>query len=324
MKLSNFLFFVSLLFISILSFHSCNEDGYDIKGNPDNLIFVKTNYKFDISRSPMAGVETVKGDEILVKIPVYATRPVESEVIVNADVDLSLVEQYNTANSVEYDGIDGNLIEWKKKTVKFLPGAYVASDSIEFSIPKENCVNLLNESYIVPIRLTNASSCAISLNNRYSYAVVNCEYTYLDSEAEEMKGVALTDKSAWEISSDDSSTDLSKCVDGELSSWTLFSKVENPTVMIDLKTLQSICGVMVYTSEDYGARLRYLSWSLSSDGKSWTDICALTNPKNISGGYPVVLLGGFEARYLKFSFQWSWGWGEEYRQLGEINVYVAK
>ncbi|MEJ8762926.1 DUF1735 domain-containing protein [Phocaeicola sp. HCN-40430] len=325
MKITKYLWSVSLLLAGMFGFHSCDEETYDVTGNPDNLIFLKTNSNFDISRFPTGGAETVRGDEVVVKIPVFATRPVDGEVSVSAEIDASLVEQYNTANSVEYSSVDESLIVWKKKTVKFLPGAYVASDSIEFSIPKESCVNFEEKSYLIPVRLTESSGCNISLNNRYSYAVVTCEYTYIDSEVQEMPGVELTDKSYWEVTSDDSSADLSVCLDGDLASYTTFGQLQNPTVTVDLKSIMHIQGAKIYTANGFSAYLSNLSWSVSSDGESWTDICALTDPTTTSDGYRMALLGTFDARYLKFSLKWSWGgWGGSFRQLGEISVYVAE
>lgn len=321
MRIVKYLLSISLLIISMISFQSCDEESYDVVGNPDNLIFVKTNYSFDISRSPMGGVESVEGDEICVKIPVFATRPVETEVSVTADFDASLVEKYNTANSVEYNAIDGSLINWSKKTVTFLPGSYVAADSIEFSIPKENCVNLLDETYVIPIRLTDSSDCTLSLNNRYSYTVVNCKFVYLDSDATEMVGTELTDKSSWSISSDDSSADVSKCIDGENSTFASFSVA--PTITIDLSTVKNVRSASVYTTGDFWGTLSNLSWSVSSDGEDWTNLCELSYPSTIDNAYSMVLLSAVEARYLRFNVEWSYGsWYG--RDLGEINVYVGE
>jgi hypothetical protein len=321
MKVSKYLLSVSLCLASMWGFQSCDDESYDVVGNPDNLIFVKTNYSFDVSRSPMGGVESVKGDEVLVQIPVYATRPVDSEVTVSADFDASLVEKYNATNSVEYTAIDESLITWTRKTVKFAQGSYSASDVIEFSVSKENCAKLLEGSYVIPIRLTDSSSATISLNNRYSYTVINCDYIYIDSEATEMVGTVLTDKSYWEISSDDASADLSNCIDGENSTSTSFSK--SPTITIDLKSVMKIQGASVYTTGDFWGGLNHISWSISTDGEDWIDICNLSSPSTIENAYSMVLLGALEARYLKFNMEWNYGsWAG--RKLGEINVYVTE
>ena len=240
-------------------FQSCDDESYDVVGNPDNLIFVKTNYSFDVSRSPMGGVESVKGDEVLVQIPVYATRPVDSEVTVSADFDASLVEKYNATNSVEYTAIDESLITWTRKTVKFAQGSYSASDVIEFSVSKENCAKLLEGSYVIPIRLTDSSSATISLNNRYSYTVINCDYIYIDSEATEMVGTVLTDKSYWEISSDDASADLSNCIDGENSTSTSFSK--SPTITIENAYSMVLLGALEARYLKFNMEWNYGSWA---------------------------------------------------------------
>lgn len=324
MKISKYLWSVSLLLVGMFGFQSCNEETYDVVGNPDNLFFLKTDYNFEVIRYPMGGAEAVRGDEVLVKIPVYVTRPMGGEVSVSASIDASLVAQYNTANSVEFDTIDESLIVWGKKTVKFLPGAYVASDSIEFSIPKENCVQLLNKSYVIPIRLTESSDGKISVTNSYSYTVVNCKYSYIDPESNEVSGVKLTDKSYWQISSDDSSADLSVCIDGETSTITKFEQLENPTITIDLQSVNKISGATVFASNNYWEDLNYVALSLSSDGENWTDICELTGSANSSEGWNVVMLGSMDARYLKFSLGWYYGNYAYYRGLGEIDIYVTE
>ena len=320
MKFFKYLFSSLLFLAGMFGFQSCDEVTYDVTGNPDNLIFLKTNSNFNISHFPTGGVETVRGDEIQVKIPVYATRPVDTEVLVSAEIDESLVAQYNAMNSVEYSGVDEDLVVWRKKTVKFLPSSYVALDSIEFSIPKENCAKLLEGSYVIPIRLTDSSSATISLNNRYSYTVINCDYIYIDSEATEMVGTVLTDKSYWEISSDDASADLSNCIDGENSTSTSFSK--SPTITIDLKSVMKVQGASVYTTGDIWGRISRFSWSVSADGKKWIDLCNLSYPPTIDDAYSLVLLGTVEARYIKFNMEWYVSWAG--RKLGEINVYVTE
>lgn len=92
----------------LFSFQSCDDESYDVVGNPDNLIYFPPKGQFN---NTSAAVETFTvvstpvgyfGDEVYAKFGVSATRPMDGSATVTAVIDNGLVEAFNTENGTEY------------------------------------------------------------------------------------------------------------------------------------------------------------------------------------------------------------------------------
>ena len=84
----------------LFSFQSCDDESYDVVGNPDNLIYFPPKGQFN---NTSAAVETFTvvstpvgyfGDEVYAKFGVSATRPMDGSATVTAVIDNGLVEGF--------------------------------------------------------------------------------------------------------------------------------------------------------------------------------------------------------------------------------------
>ena len=141
MKVSKYLLSVSLLLAGMFGFHSCDDETYDVTGNPNNLVYFnqkssdgKSNfYSFNVDWTSVGAV----GDEVTLKVPVKTTRPADGGLVVYAGVNNALVDTYNQQNGTAYSALPANTVQFVKQSVTVPAGAMESADSIEFTIPAE-------------------------------------------------------------------------------------------------------------------------------------------------------------------------------------------
>ena len=161
MKSFKYLLSAVLLCGGILSFQSCDDESYDVVGNPNNLVYFNQKggdgqlnfYSFTVDWTSVGAV----GDQVTLKVPVKTTRPADGNLSVSAAVDNSLVETYNQENGTAYAALPDNTVEFIKQSVTVPAGATISTDSIEFTIPAENYIPLTERLYLLPVTISSVN-----------------------------------------------------------------------------------------------------------------------------------------------------------------------
>ena len=159
MRISKYLWSVSLLLAGMLGFQSCDEETYDVTGNSNNLVYFnqkgddgKSNfYSFNVDWTSVGAV----GDEVTLKVPVKTTRPADGGLVVYAGVNNALVDTYNQQNGTAYSALPANTVQFVKQSVTVPAGAMESTDSIEFTIPAENYIPLTERLYLLPVVISS-------------------------------------------------------------------------------------------------------------------------------------------------------------------------
>lgn len=161
MKSFKYLLSAALLCGSMLGFQSCDDESYDVVGNPNNLVYFNQRgtdgqanfYSFTADWTSVGAV----GDLVTLKVPVKTTRPADASMLVSAGVDNGLVETYNQEHGTAYAALSDNTVEFIKQSVTVPAGAMISADSIEFTIPAENYIPLTERLYLLPVTIASVS-----------------------------------------------------------------------------------------------------------------------------------------------------------------------
>lgn len=325
-----------LIMVIACGLYSCDDEKYDVEGNPSDLLYFRNNwspaslpsnsYLFKILRTPIGGT----GDDVFVKIPVRTTRSFDLDVTVSAEIDNSLVEKYNTKYGTDHKIFPEGSVSWVKTSVKLAAGAYESSDSLEFTVSKNQYEKFIATSYLLPVRLTNASTGTISSTESVIWTFVKSEYKLIKDNVgvNEMPGKLVEDYSGWTIfSTDEPTLNYTTCLDGNQNTGVRFSNVKNPTIVVDMKGIHKMCGMRVlaypYSWGNY-YDLSSVIMEVSSDNSTWTRI-GIANAMAKSGYYQLIAFyEGIDARYIRLSLTWLNGSSSSYRNLREVGVYVIE
>lgn len=332
-------YFLGLLTVAgLFSFQSCDDESYDVVGNPDNLIYFPSKGQLD---NVSAAVETFTvvstpvgyfGDEIYAKFGVSATRPMDGTATVTATIDNSLVETFNTENGTEYKTTSAAVLQ--KASVSVGSGAYISSDSIEVVIPEDKYSGLSEKgTYLIPVRLESTTRGKVTVTKNLAYVVVNLEEKLIkeDAGSGDITGTKVSDRSVWTATTTDASVDensIARIFDGNTGSGASFSNEENPIFTLDMHATNKVTALYFKnSSSSWGSYYNFsrIGVELSTDGNNWTDAgTAAPVVENNTDQY-IILYGAVPARYVRLSLQWSNGggsWGYYYRTFNELDVYV--
>lgn len=174
--------YILMLLTGMLCFQSCDNETYDVEGNPNNLIYfipsstgsAQGNIStFNVDWTSRGAV----GDEVVVKLPVKSTRQAENTMMVYVEVDNSLVNSYNTSNGTSYEAFPSDVYTVVKSAATIEQGKTLSVDSIEVRVPAENFVALDKSVYLLPVRLTKVEGNGkISAQHNTALAIVNITY----------------------------------------------------------------------------------------------------------------------------------------------------
>ena len=290
----------------LFSFQSCDDESYDVVGNPDNLIYFPPKGQFN---NTSAAVETFTvvstpvgyfGDEVYAKFGVSATRPMDGSATVTAVIDNGLVEAFNTENGTEYKTTSVAVLQ--RASVSVGNGSYLSSDSIEVVIPEEKYSGMAEKgAYLIPVRLESTTKGKVTVTK-------NLTATTTDSSVD--------------------ANSIARIFDGNTGSGASFSNEENPTFTLDMNATNNVTALYFKnSSSSWGSYYNFcrIGVELSTDGNNWTDAGAAAPVVENNTDQYIILYGAVPARYVRLSLQWSNGsgsWGGYYRTFNELDVYA--
>lgn len=99
---------------------ACSDDeNYDVKGNPDNLVYFKANaentFTGTVTHTPVGDFGEVKA-----AFPVRILRPASRDTKVTASIDTTLISAYNEAHGTSYVAAPDGCVSFDKATVTIL------------------------------------------------------------------------------------------------------------------------------------------------------------------------------------------------------------
>jgi len=327
-----------LAMAALLGFQSCDDESYDVVGNPDYFIYFPAKGQLNDKSATVEAFTVVStpigyfGDEVFAKFGVSVTRPMNEDVTVTAVIDNSLVETFNTANGTDYKTCSVAVLQ--KASVNISNGAYVSSDSIEVIIPEEQYSSMTEMgTYLIPVRLETVTKGKVAATRNLAYVVVNLEERLIkkDASSSDIKGTKVTDRSAWTAITTDTSVDesaIASIFDGDADTGVQFSNQENPTLTIDMQTANKVTALYFKnSSSSWGSyyNLSTIGVELSADGNDWIEAEPASPVIENNTDQYIVFYGAVESRYIRLSLQWingSGSWGYYYRYLNELDVYA--
>lgn len=319
--------------IIVCSLYSCSEESYDVTGNSDNLFYFRrglviankpiNSYEFNVIRTPIGEF----GDDILVKIPVRATRPVTSAATASAEIDNSLVEEYNAKHGTDYKLFPEGSFKYIKSSVSFDAGTYESYDSLQLSVSKDQFSRFTEPTYLLPIRLNTVTGGTKSSSQGILWTFVNSTFKLINDNVgvAQMQGSLASNCSSWTITSPDEALDFTKCIDGSQSTGVRFANTVNPTIVIDMKSVNKVFGLRIlpYTRTGTTYDLSTVKIEFSLDNVNWTSIGTATAMAKDGTSQLIALYKEQEVRYIRLGLTWRNGsTSSTYRNLYEINTYI--
>lgn len=178
MKIKNLYMVAGLALVAGLGFTACSDDEYDVKGNPNDLVFLnkatKKNFEGMIYHTPVGDIGSATAS-----FPAQIQRPVDGTVTVGAEPDTSYISKYNAAHGTSYIAAPQevlNNLEVKTATIK--AGEYTTTDSVEVSVRQSDFAKLTEPAYLIPLRVS-AKGAVGSEDQGVAYLVVKTGNDFL-------------------------------------------------------------------------------------------------------------------------------------------------
>ena len=302
----------------VFSLSSCSSDkDYDVKGNPDNLVYFKANANNTLNCSV---IHTPVGDfgDVDAKFAVKIQRPASLNTTIIAEVDTSLIATYNTKNNTSCKAVPSGLVDQSKMTVTILKDSVNAQDSIEFSIPESKLSLLTDRAYLIPVRITEVKGDGKGSEERgIGYVVITTSTSLINDNPVGLLGKEA-DPSGWKCISADG-LDANAF---ETENWLFTQKQQQASFVVDLGATHKVSGYLVASDVMTDGNIE-----VSEDNNTWTTLGSLTGHTGVNqqiGWYSYtwyVLYGGISARYVKVTMDLNTGyWGWDYLSWGECFI----
>jgi len=305
--MKNFKYFAfALVALTGLGLQSCHSDDYDVKGNPDNLVYVAANatnsYECAVVQTPVGSFGSVSA-----KFPVKSLRSLDATTTITPVIDYDMVDTYNEDNGTDYIALPTSIpVTITKATI--LNGEAVCSDSIVVSVDDSYLPQLTASGYVVPFRISDVSgdsSAKASEERGFGYLVITTSEKLINDggTVDDMPGTELSTSeiSDWTITIGD----WSSLIDDNV--WTGENYSEGTPFTIDMQKTYKVGGLRfqgVYVAWYGTAYAPYdITMELSEDGNTWTSCgTASRDIANFSDGYfNICLYGAVPARYIRLT-----------------------
>lgn len=249
---------------------------------------------------------------------------------VSAEVDNSLVADYNDQNGTAYEALPSsvaNALAIEPSTVT----AGQTAGTVKVEGDKDLAKNLTGSGYVIPLRLvmTYSDGTVVKGDKAVAYLVLTIKESLINDNPTALLGTKQTDASAWTcIAANNFDKDAFVANNYWKPSAT---KVSTGSFTIDLGATHKVSSLRDIKNRNYV--ISSYKVSLSEDGQNWTDIGDVSSCGKYSENYSsqwVVMYGGVPARYVKYdisfdpsSYYWNYfnySWAASY--VG-VNLQLA-
>jgi hypothetical protein len=337
-------YFIGCLLMTAVVSCKKDEDAADIKGSSDTMIFTNNtntgnmpanSVSFPVLNIPDVNssgwVNLSNGVPATIKIPVFASKPVNNDVLVNAELDNSLVAVYNAAHGTGYVELPAGYLNTQGLSAKIAAGQTVSADSISIAVNPADFRKLTSPSYMAPIKLTTISDPAAGKLTadtaiKVAYVVFNVELRqikYLGTTTD-ITGTLQT-KTTWTATLNPTpSAQAGNILDGIT---TTFARYTIPTssvlVDLDMQSSKNVTAFRLFTvnSTTYTPTLDV---SVSDDGINYKVMgTALKANITFAAGYSyVVFYKAVSARYLRLNITYNATVSTSNGRVAELDVYA--
>ena len=330
----------SLFMLAVLSCKK--DDAADIIGNSDTIFFTNNaNYgnmpgnsiTYSAVNIPdpasSAWLNLSSAIPAVIKIPVYATKPVKTEVTINAEPDNSLVAAYNTLHNTSYAELPAGILNTQSLSARIQEGQTTCTDSLSIAVTAANLKTLNAPAYLVPIKLTTLSDQSVgsvSTNTEINvvYVVVNIELRQIKylAAATDVTGTLQT-KTTWSASFTPAPATVGSILD---NSTTTYSRWAASPVQVDLdmQSSKNMTGFRLYSSTTSSVIPTQIDAWASDDGINYKVIGSVLRANlTYSSGYNyVVFYKPIAMRYLRLKVYYSTSTSTQNYRIAELDVYV--
>lgn len=326
---------------------SCNKDKdlADKKGSPDTMIFTNNtntgnmpanSLSFPVLNIPDVNsngwVNLSSGVPSTIKIPVFASKPVNSEVTVNAEIDNSLVAVYNAAHGTGYVELPAGYLNTQGLMARIPAGQTVSADSISIAVNPADFKSLTSPAYMAPVKLTTISDPAVGKITadtaiRVAYLVFNIELRqikYLGTTAD-ITGT-LQSKTTWAVTLNPTPTAVTGSIlDGSTSTYSRYTIPTSPVqVDLDMQSSKNVTAFRLYSQTSATYTPTQIDVSVSDDGINYKVVgTGLKANLTFASGYAyVVFYKAIAARYVRLNVSYSATVSSSNGRMAELDVYA--
>ncbi|MGZ3922956.1 MAG: BT_3987 domain-containing protein [Flavisolibacter sp.] len=339
-------YFTGCLLIGLLLISCKKNESYDIIGDPEVKFFISNtgpgNLPDNAINYTVVNIPDVNGSGLVnlstslpaaVKFPVYASRPVDVDVTVEAQLDTSLISSYNLSHNTNYLAFPAGVINTDGLAAHIAKGTSTSADSISIGMNIAALNVLTQPAYIAPIKLTkisNPSAGKITANTttQVIYVVANVELRrikYLALPADAL-GSLITPRTSWTVNFTPTPSTIASVIDGVTTTYSRWTTPISPYGMVDinLQATKNVTGIRLYTSSSSTYVPAQVDVLLSNDGISY-DLIGSPLKANISftSSYSYILFyKAISAKYVRLRIYYSTSTSSNNGRLAELDVYA--
>ena len=327
------------LIAGALVFTACDEETYDIVGNPNNLIYIRSGAAlptYEVQQTPVGTFGA-----FVAEFTVQCTKVTGATV--SAEIVPDLVEAYNDEHGTEYLPMPSEAIALKTPYVTIPAGQLVAEEKLQL-VANDAALSTLEQSgkYLVAVRLANPTGGAVSEDYGVTYFAVTTTYKANKElkSIEDVVGTKWTDYTGWTVSCGGVEQDPTLIFGGDemlevaetdgTTGYTLkdaysgsISLTDSQEVVVDMKQNRKVSAIAAccyfkhtaYRNTAY--TFNSVKWEVSKDGTNWIE-CGTDGSLNVDGFQFVGLYGGAECRYLRLTLDPA---NKQHKQLCALRVY---
>ncbi len=340
--MSRYTYGVSSLAFCLLLLSCSKKDNYDIKGNPDIIIFTNNlaagndpvnSIRYGVVNRPDAGnivnLETTMPSDI--RIAVYATRPVSQDISIEAELAEELIADYNATHGTGFQAFPTGMLNADNLRARISAGMSYSSDSLSLGVNLGMLSSLTGTAYMAPIRLRsvsnpNAGSLSSKAESVVTYIVAYPEMRHIRFNASEAEllGNQLADRSAWDFSYSPAPTFSNGTFwDGNNNSYIRWgtSPIE---VNVNMQSEHDITGLRLRTGTNSSWSPTQVELLISNDGINYERLGRAERANLLySNNYSyIVLYNSMQAKYLRLLLTYSTSTSTNNRRLAELDVYT--
>ncbi len=331
--------------ITVSVLFSCGKkESYDIKGDPEVKFFTnvessgnapQNSFSFVVVNHPDpagSGLLNLSGTiPSEIKFPVLATKAVSQSVGVTAQLDNSLIEQYNAAHNTNYAAFPAGFLTGANLTAQIPGGATRSADSITIAADLASLGSLTESAYMAPVKLTsvsNPSAGAITGNSAaqvvYIVVTVSIQQIKFNAGAAEAVGVLINPRSAWNVALTPDPSPSGSIIDGSNSSYSRWGSTTQGLVDVDMQASQNVTGLRLFTTTTSNQTPTQVTVYLSPDGINYENIGApLRANLSYGSGYTYILFyKAIQARYIRLQLNYGTSTNTQNRRIAELDVYA--
>lgn len=332
------------LAVAVLLVSCDKKESFDVKGDPDIKIFLNNTGPGDAPANSvfysLVNIPDVAGSgwanlsstfPSVIKFPVYATKPVNGDVTVTAELDNSLIAAYNAANNTSYVEFPAGLLNTAGLTARLMSGTTTSADSITIATNLTLLGTLTDKAYMAPIKLTTLSNTAagyVSTTSQVTYIVAKVDFRRIkfNAPAADALGTLITPKSSWVVNLNPVALTIGgsgSITDGSTSSWSRFG-VSPVTVDIDMQDSKNVTGIRLNTTTSTTYNPLQVEVSLSNDGINYDFIGAplKANLTFTSGNHYILFYKAIPARYVRLKVYYTNNANNNNYRIAEVDVYA--